>query len=130
MFEVDETAWPIVSVRWWGEVTDADLIRFFEHLDGWIARGRFGLLLDARHGSDLTPAQRAMVLAHMKATAEKTGSRMVQAFVQDNAAHRVLYSVMSTIFPLPFPSKMFPEPESARLWLADKLSSVSDGRGR
>lgn len=130
MFDVDETAWPIVSVRWSGEVTDGELASFFAHLDTWFARGRFGLLLDARHASDLTPAQRASVLAHMKATAEKSGSRMVQAFVQEKAVHRVLYSVMSTVFPLPFPSKMFPEPESARLWLEDKLRSLSGGPGR
>ena len=131
MFEVDETAWPIVSVRWEGEVTDGDLRAFLARLDGWLARGqRFGLLLDARAGSDLNGEQRAMVLSHMRATAEKSGTLLVQAFIQDKAVHRVLYSVMSTVFPLPFPSKMFPEPESARLWLADKLSSVTGGRGR
>lgn len=131
MFEVDESGWPIVGVRWTGEVTDGDLGEFFAHLDGWLARGqRFGLLLDARDGSDLNGPQRARVLAHMRATAEKSGTLLVQAFIQDKAVHRVLYTVMSAIFPLPFPSKMFPEPESARIWLADKLRSVTDGRGR
>ena len=131
MFEVDDSAWPIVSVRWGGDVSDEDVRAFLARLDGWFAKGqRFGLLLDARGGGDLTELQRATVLQHMRDTAHSSPSLLVQGFVQDKAIHRVLYTVMSAVFPLPFPSKMFPEPESARVWLEDKLRSVSAGGAR
>ncbi len=129
MFDVDESAWPIVAVTWHGSVDDAELERLLGWVDQWFARGeRFGLLLDLRRGiGDMSSDQRALVVRHMRATAEKSGAGMVQAIVYDHPLHRAMYEVMSRIFPLPFPSKTFPEPESARVWLADKLRSVTAG---
>lgn len=129
MFEVDETGWPVVAVTWRGSARDEELRQFLAGFDRWFARGeRFGLLLDLRAGiGDMSSEQRKLVIDHMRSTAEKSGTGLVQAIIYDHPLHGAMYELMSRIFPLPFPSKAFPEPESARVWLLDKLSSVSAG---
>jgi hypothetical protein len=129
MYEVDDSTWPIVAVSWTGTVTDAEVTAFLARLDGWLARGqRFGLLIDTLNlAGTVSARQREQIVQHMKASKERTGRLLVQAIVHDHPLHRALYQAVSFVFPLPFPSKTFPEPESARLWLKDKLHSVKPG---
>ncbi|MBK7862453.1 MAG: hypothetical protein IPJ65_28355 [Archangiaceae bacterium] len=125
MFDTDDSAWPVVTVTWQGALSDDELREFLSRLDGWLARNeRFGLLLDSRAGKgSMNGRQRQMLLAHLDGAKEQTGRLMVQAIVHEQPLHRALYAAVSFVYPLPFPSKTFPEPESARLWLEDKLSS-------
>jgi hypothetical protein len=126
VFEADESTWPIVAVKWRGHATDSDIVSFLALLDGWLARNqRFGLLFDSLGAvGTMSSGQRDQVMQHMKSTSDVTGRLLVQAIVHESPLHRALYAAMSFAFPLPFPSKTFPHAEPARLWLADKLSSV------
>ena len=119
--EFDESAWPIVVARWRRNLPEGDLSPILRRMDHWLARGRFGLLIDARGASGMSPDQRAQLLEHMKANAALTAERMVQAVVLDNLIHRTLFYGVNLLLPAPFPNKVFSEPEAARLWLAVQL---------
>ena len=55
--EYDESAWPIVVARWKRSLVDADVTPVLRKVDGWLARGRFGLLIDSRGAESLSPDQ-------------------------------------------------------------------------
>ena len=121
--DVDETAWPIVVVRWVGIPKDSTLTTFLECMDRWLATGqRFGLLMDTRAGGGLSPEQRVRVIDHMKANAALTAKFYVQAMVITNVVQRTLFYGVNLIFKNPFPSKVFADTESARAWLERELT--------
>jgi hypothetical protein len=127
--DVDETAWPIVTVRWVGIPSDSTLTTFLGCMDRWLAKEqRFGLLMDTRSGGGLSPEQRVRVLGHMKAQASLTAKYYVQAMVIDNVVQRTLFYGINVIFKNPFPSKIFAEPEPARSWLEAELAKPHGGR--
>jgi len=119
--EFDESVWPIVVARWRVSLPEGDLAPILRKMDQWLARGRFGLLIDARGASGMSPDQRAQLLTHMKANAALTAERLVQAMVIDNLVHRTLFYGVNLLFPMPFPNKIFAEPEPARRWLETQL---------
>jgi hypothetical protein len=119
--EFDESAWPIVVARWRTSLPEGDLTPILRKMDQWLARGRFGLLIDARGASGMSPDQRGQLLAHMKANAALTAERLVQAMVIDNLVHRTLFYGVNLLLPMPFPNKIFAEPEAARRWLETEL---------
>jgi hypothetical protein len=122
-FEVDESNWPIVAARWQGTVSDGELNVALNRISTFLARGeRFGMLLDSRGGGGLSPEQRAAIIAHMKSHAELTRKYLVQAAVVDNLLQRTLFYAVNLIFPNPFPSRTFSEPEAARRWLTEQLA--------
>ncbi|HEX5097855.1 MAG TPA: hypothetical protein VFV94_00070 [Polyangiaceae bacterium] len=124
--EYDESAWPIVVARWKRSLVDADVTPVLRKVDGWLARGRFGLLIDSRGAESLSPDQRNRIVEHMKANAALTRERLVQAVVIDNLVHRTLFFGVNLIFPMPFPNKVFSDTESARRWLASQLGLGSE----
>lgn len=119
--EYDESTWPIVVARWKRSLVDADVTPILRKVDEWLARGRFGLLIDSRGAEALSPDQRKHIIEHMKANAALTRERLVQAVVIDNLVHRTLFFGVNLIFPMPFPNKVFADVESARRWLASEL---------
>jgi hypothetical protein len=120
--DVDETAWPIVVVRWVGIPKDSTLTTFLGCMDRWLSRGeRFGLLMDTRAGAGLSPEQRVRVINHMKAHSALTEKFYVQALVISSVVQRTLFYGINVIFRNPFPSKIFPDVESARTWLESEL---------
>jgi hypothetical protein len=127
--DVDEAAWPIVTVRWVGIPSDSTLTTFLGCMERWLAGGqRFGLLLDTRSGGGLSPEQRVRVIQHMKSQASLTSKYYVQAMVIDSVVQRTLFYGVNVIFKNPFPSKVFAEPESARAWLESELATPHDTR--
>jgi hypothetical protein len=123
--QIDETEWPLVTVRWSGAISDAVLNGFLVQMDGWLGRGGpFGLLLDARGAQGLSPEQRARVVSHMKKHAALTAKLLFQATVIDNLVQRTLFYGINLIFPNPFPSKVFAEPAAARAWLRSVLGKA------
>ncbi len=122
-FEVDESNWPLVVARWQGTVSDGELHVALNRISTFLARReRFGMLLDSRGGGGLSPEQRAAIIGHMKANAALTRKYLVQAAVVDNLLQRTLFYAVNLIFPNPFPSKTFSEPEAARRWLLEQLA--------
>ena len=119
---IDEANWPLVVVRWEGEMSDAELSSFLAKLDSWLARHeRFGLLLDSRNAKGMSPEQRTRVIGHMKQSAALTTDYLVQAIVLDSLMQRTLFYGINLIFPNPFPSKVFGDVEQARAWLLGEL---------
>jgi hypothetical protein len=122
-FEVDESNWPLVTTRWQGTVSDGELHVALNRISTFLTRGeRFGMLIDSRGGGGLSPEQRAAIIGHMKAHAALTKRYLVQAAVMDNLLQRTLFYAVNLIFPNPFPSKTFSEPEAARRWLLEQLA--------
>jgi hypothetical protein len=122
-YRLDESAWPIVVAEWQGAMTDAEFARVLAIVDGWLARRqRFGLLLDTRGGAGLSPEARGRLIKHMKENAAVTAKYLVQASVIDSVLHRTLFHAANLLFPNPFPSKVFSQPEPARAWLSQKLA--------
>jgi hypothetical protein len=120
--DVDETAWPIVIVRWVGIPKDSTLTTFLGCMDRWLAKGeRFGLLMDTRAGGGLSPEQRVRVIDHMKAHSALTEKFYVQAMVISSVVQRTLFYGINVIFKNPFPSKIFADVDSARAWLESEL---------
>lgn len=120
--DVDETAWPIVVVRWVGIPKDSTLTTFLHCMDRWLEkRERFGLLMDTRGGASLSPEQRVRVINHMKAHSALTAKFYVQAMVVTNVVQRTLFYGINVIFRNPFPSKIFADANSARAWLQSEL---------
>lgn len=123
-FDYDESEWPLVSVRWSGMPTDAEVEQALAKIDAWLRRRtRFALLIEARGGGGLSPEQRVRVLDHMKAHADLTRRYLVQATVIDSLLQRTLFYGMSQIFPSPYPSKAFADSETARRWLRARLET-------
>ncbi|HEX6276768.1 MAG TPA: STAS/SEC14 domain-containing protein [Polyangiaceae bacterium] len=123
-FQFDETSWPIVVLRWQGRPTDASVTAGLARLDAFLARKeRFGLIVDSRGSTALTPEQRGMMLAHMKRNMEENEKYLVQAFVANDFIARTLYWGVQLFMPPPFPSKVFGEFEAARAWVADVLGA-------
>ena len=119
---IDETQWPIVTVRWSGAPSDQEVQRILRQMDQWLARReRFGLLLDSRGASGLSPEQRNEVVGYMKQHASLTAPFLVQAIVIDNLIQRTLFYGINLIFPNQFESKVFSDPASARRWLGAVL---------
>jgi len=126
---IDETKWPLVTVRWEGVMTDAALSGFLVQIDTWLDRGQpFGLLLDARGAQGFSPEQRARVISHMKQRAALTAKLLFQATVIDNLVQRTLFYGINLIFPNPFPSKVFGDLAPAHTWLSSMLAPVTPGR--
>ena len=124
--EIDESAWPLVTVRWEGIATDADLARVLGCIDTYLDREqRFGLLVDALESGVLTPEQRVRTIAHMKANANRTSRLLVQAIVIRSRIQRTLFYGVNLVFPNPFPSKVFADADVARRWLEDELAQPS-----
>lgn len=124
---IDEAEWPLVTVRWEGNIDDATLAIVLARMDIWLARGqRFGLLIDSRGAGGLSPEQRTRLIAHMKSRASRTSELLVQAGVMDNLIHRTLFHWINLLFPNPFPSKVFADPEVARAWLKSMLATTPD----
>lgn len=116
--KIDESEWPLVVVRWEGELGDAEVEGIFTHMDHWLVREqRFGLLIDSRGGGGLSPEQRGRVIEYMKREAPRTELWLVQAMVIDNLVQRTLFYGINLIFPNKFLSKVFADPASARAWL-------------
>jgi hypothetical protein len=126
--EFDESGWPIVVARWKRSLPEGDLTPVLRKMDAWLARGRFGLLIDARGAMGMSPDQRSQFLEHMKANAALTAERLVQAIVIDNMVHRTLFYGVNLLFPLPFRNKAFADPETARAWLESELGIVASAR--
>lgn len=121
---IDETAWPLIVVRWSGTVVDADLDGLLARMERWLAKGeRFGLLIDSRGARGLSPEQRVRLIETMKRQSELTSRYLIQAIVIDNLIQRTLFYGINLIFPNPFPSKVFAEPEAARSWLLQMLGA-------
>lgn len=121
-FQIDETQWPLVTLRW-TSIEGGSLTTFLARMDVWLARKqRFGLLLDTRGAGALRPEQRKLVLDHMRANAALTREYFVQAVVADNLVQRTLYHAVRLLFPSPFPTRLFSDPEPARRWLSEQLS--------
>lgn len=115
---IDETAWPIVVLRWSGSATDDELDAFLARMDVWLAREtRFGVLVDARGAASLSSAQRDRAIDHMRRNREHTRRTLTQAVVVDNVAIRTLYYVMDWMFPMPFVTRSFTDVDAARQWL-------------
>jgi hypothetical protein len=123
--EYDESAWPIVVARWRRGLPEGDLTPVLRKMDAWLARGRFGLLIETRGAMGMSPDQRTQLLEHMKANAALTAERLVQAVVIDNLVHRTLFYGMNLLFPMPFRNKIFAEPEPARRWLEAELGVLA-----
>ena len=122
-FEMDERGYPIVVARWEGTVSDGELEVALARIDVLLTRGeRFGLMLDSRAGGGFSAKQRGLIIAHMKANAERTARLLVQAAVIDNALQRTLFYAVNLIFPSPFPNKIFSSTEAARQWLSATLA--------
>ena len=122
-FEVDESNWPIVAARGQGTVSDGELRVALNRISTFLERGqRFGMLIDSRGGGGLSPEQRTAIIEHMRANASLTKRYLVQAAVVDNLLQRTLFYAVNLIFPNPFPSKTFSEPEAARRWLLEQLA--------
>jgi hypothetical protein len=119
---IDDAEWPLVKVRWDGFVSDTMVDTFLAKMDEWLERGeRFGLLLDSRGAKGMSPEQRTRLIEHMKQNAESTAKHLAQAIVLDNFIQRTLFYGINLIFPNPFPSKLFVEPEPALVWLRGQL---------
>jgi len=123
-FEIDESNWPIVAARWQGTVSDGELRVALNRITTFLERGeRFGLIIDSRGGGGLSPEQRAAIIAHMRTHAALSRRLLVQAAVVDNLLQRTLFYAVNLVFPNPFPSKVFAEPESARRWVTERLAA-------
>ncbi len=121
---IDEAAWPLVTVRWTGVISDATLREFLDKMDAWLSRGeRFGLLLDSRGAKGFSPEQRQLLIGHMKQHAALTAQHLVQAIVLDNFMQRTLFYGINLIFPNPFPSKVFGDLAEARAWIRSELET-------
>lgn len=122
-YRVDESEWPIVVMYWQGTLTANELTLALGDIDRFLARAeRFGVLIDARGGGGASPDQRTRIVAHMKATEPLTRKYLIQASVFDNVLQRTLYYAVALLFPLPFPAKVFAQPEAALTWLREKLA--------
>lgn len=120
--EIDDSKFPHVITRWTGELSDAELTAVLLQLDAWLARGGpVALLLDARGATGMNAYQRSLLVNHMKAARHLTERQFIQALVIDSPVIRALYFAVSWAFPMPFPSKVFAEPEPARAWLEAQL---------
>lgn len=127
--KIDDSSWPIVVGRWQGRPSDASLVAALARLDTLLARGeRFGLIVDTRGGSVLTPEQRRIIVSHMKQNVEQNAKYLVQAVVVDSVVARTLYWGVQLLSPPPFPSKVFGDIEAARAWVADELGSSTERR--
>ena len=120
-FQIDETQWPLVTARW-TNLEGGTIAAFLTRMDAWLGRKeRFGLLLDSRGAGAVPPEQRKLVLDHMRANAPLTSKYFVQAVVIDNLVQRTLFHAIRLVFPNPFPSRIFSDPEAARRWLNEQL---------
>ena len=124
--ELDESAWPLVTMQWEGIPSDADLTRVLACIDSWLERDEpFGLLIDPLGAGVLTPEQRVRTIGHMKANASRTSRLMLQAIVIQSRIQRTLFYGINLIYPNPFPSRVFADASSARQWLQSELAKRS-----
>jgi hypothetical protein len=125
-FEYDESKWPLVLTSWRGTPSDEEFGGMLSRVDGWLARGEvFALLVDARGVGGFSPEQRRRLISHMKENAALSRRYLVQAAVIDGLMQRTLYYGVNLLFPSPFPSKVFAEPEAALAWLVRELEARS-----
>ncbi len=121
--DIDDSGWPLVNVRWYGQADDATLTHFLARMDGWFEREeRFALVIDARGAPGFSPETRALLLEHMRENAERSARLLIQAAVIDSVVQRTLFHAVNLMFPRPFPSRAFKEPDTARTWALARLA--------
>jgi hypothetical protein len=59
----------------------------------------------------------------MKERAQDTSHWLVQAVVHDSLILRTVFQWINLVIPNPFPSKVFADPDEARVWLLDMLAT-------
>lgn len=126
--DIDDSGWPLVLVRWHGQVNEALLSHFLARMDTWLERGeRFALVIDARGAPGFSPEVRARLLQHMRQNAERTARLLIQAAVLDSVVQRTLFHAVNLMFPRPFPSRAFADPNVARSWALALLAEMPAG---
>jgi hypothetical protein len=122
--EIDESLWPVLTIRYRGVTTPAQFAELLATRSRYLDRHERHLLLhDLSQSSSMSSAeQRRLQLEWLK----KEDGRLRQwvvgtAFVTDSAPLRLLLSVIHHLRPLPMPHAFFPRMSEALPWVTARL---------
>ena len=121
--EIDESRWPLVTVRFEGIVDDETFRAYLEGLAGLLRRGEsYALLFDARHADRTPPVQRKMQAEWMQAhEAELRRLCVGTAFVITSPLVRGVLTAVLWISPMAMPHTVVSTVEEAERWLHASL---------
>ena len=120
---LDDSSWPLLSVRMSGNVSDAQYARFLQQMDGYLARDeRFVCLMDVSQCSVLTVTQRYMHAEWIHRNEARLRQLMLgMSSVMTSAHMRLSRSLLTYLKPLPVPSATVSDVDAALRYAAGRL---------
>ena len=114
---IDETHWPIVRATWPETTTDAALERYMAFVIERLHRGeRFAIGVDGRIATRRPGAQHKPVAAELTDQRGLVASLIVRARVIAHPLARLSLSAINSLFPPPFPQRVFGNTDDAIRW--------------
>ncbi len=124
-YEVDESAFPLLVVRFVGPMTDADFQGYLDHMENLRSRARNAAVFDATEAGHLPARQR-----RMQAEWLKTHRSMLQrysvgsAFVMPSPIVRGALTAILWITDMPGPHTVVESRELAEAWAREQLRAA------
>lgn len=124
---VDDLRFPLVTVSFYGAVSDKDFDNYLLTLDRLTLRAlrdrkRVAFVMDTRRAATTPPSQRRKMGEWMKLNDEATRATCAGfAFVMDSAIQRGMLTAVLWIHPLPAPHFICALPGEAAAWCREQL---------
>lgn len=121
---IDDNHWPIVRATWPDVTTDAALERYMAFvIERLNRRERFAIVVDGRFATGMTRAQHKRVADELEKQRELMASFIVMALVISHPLARMSLHAINSLFPPPFPQRVFANTEDAARWAELTVSS-------
>lgn len=129
LISLDDSSWPLLSVRMSGNVSDKQYTRFLEQMDDYLERGeRFVCLMDMSDSAPLTVTQRYLHAEWIHRNEARLRRLLLGLSSIMTSAHmRLSSSLLSTLKPLPVPSATVPDQDAALRYVAGRLEGEGMG---
>ncbi len=129
LITLDDSSWPLLSVRMSGNVSDGQYARFLEQMDSYLDRGeRFVCLMDMSDSSILTVAQRYLHAEWIHRNEARLRNLLLGLSSIMTSAHmRLSSSLLTYLKPLPVPSATVPDMDAALRYVTGRLEGEGFG---
>jgi hypothetical protein len=126
--QIDDSRWPLVTVRFVGDTLDEDFRQYLSFLNANMDRAeaaqtKTAVLFDARAGGRVSASTRQQMADWIRRNAEQTRRTCVGfAFVFDSAMVRGALTAILWLVPMPAPHTVVATLLEAENWMAERFA--------
>lgn len=124
-FEMDDQRFPLVTIRFTGEPSEATFEEYLQTLDALYDRGEvFGIVFDAREALNLPRRLRKRQAEWMDAHAETIEAQLAgTAFVISSSFIRSIIRAIFAMRSMPAPYTVVESIDEAEAWVAEQIKA-------